>query len=176
VLAAQIREIDAEVIQVIDEHITGNPADGPLVAEALNRIFASSPRKSALHLCFGNYGGQTVHQHGNWARLIDFINMLNVDHVLLEMTRRGPEELAAMKDIKPGVGIGLGVIDVKTTVIETAEDVARSIEVAVTALGPGRLKYISPDCGFWMHKRSVADGKLNALVRGRDLYLADHVE
>src|SRR4051812_10245654 len=119
VLAAQLREIDAEVVQVIDEHVTGNPGDGPWVADALNRIFATSPRKSALHLCFGNYGGQVVHQ-GKWSQLIEFINMLHVDHVLLEMARRGPEELSAIKDIKPAIGIGLGVVDVKSTVIESA--------------------------------------------------------
>jgi 5-methyltetrahydropteroyltriglutamate--homocysteine methyltransferase len=27
---------------------------------------------------------------------------------------------------------------------------------------------VHPDCGFWMLKRSVADGKLGALVAGRD--------
>jgi 5-methyltetrahydropteroyltriglutamate--homocysteine methyltransferase len=37
-------------------------------------------------------------------------------------------------------------------------------------LGPGRVKYIHPDCGFWMLKRGIADGKIRALVKGRDLY------
>jgi len=33
------------------------------------------------------------------------------------------------------------------------------------------VKWIHPDCGFWMLKRSVADRKMAALVQGRDLYL-----
>ena len=37
-------------------------------------------------------------------------------------------------------------------------------------LGRGRVKYIHPDCGFWMLKRNIADGKIRALVSGRDLY------
>jgi 5-methyltetrahydropteroyltriglutamate--homocysteine methyltransferase len=37
-------------------------------------------------------------------------------------------------------------------------------------LGVGRVKYVHPDCGFWMLKRGIADGKIRALVRGRDLY------
>ncbi|HEY4328982.1 MAG TPA: methionine synthase [Phycisphaerae bacterium] len=172
VLAGQVRDIDAEVIQINEEHLPGNPADGPWVADALNRIFAVVRRKSALHMCFGNYGGQSVHQ-GRYADLIEFINMLHVDHVLVEMSRRGPEELAALRDIKPAIRIGLGVVDVKSTVMESAEEVARSIERAVQSLGPGRLQYVTPDCGFWMHKRSVAEGKMNALVRGRDLFLRD---
>ncbi len=38
------------------------------------------------------------------------------------------------------------------------------------AIGIGRVKYIHPDCGFWMLKRNMADGKIRALVAGRDLY------
>ena len=37
--------------------------------------------------------------------------------------------------------------------------------------GPGRVKWVHPDCGFWMQKRSVADRKMEALVAGRDKYL-----
>lgn len=51
------------------------------------------------------------------------------------------------------------------------EDIARSLERAEKALGPGRVRYIHPDCGFWMLKRSVADRKISALAKGRDLYL-----
>jgi len=38
-------------------------------------------------------------------------------------------------------------------------------------VGPGRVKWVHPDCGFWMLKRSIADRKMEALVRGRDKYL-----
>jgi 5-methyltetrahydropteroyltriglutamate--homocysteine methyltransferase len=172
VLASQIRDIDADVVQINEEQLPGNPADGLWAAEPLNRIFGIVARKSALHMCFGNYGGQTI-QSGQYTQLIDFINLLHADHVLLEMTRRSPEELAALKDIKPAIGIGLGVIDVKSTLIETPSEVARAIEHAEKILGPGRLKYVTADCGLWMHRRSVADGKMAALVRGRDLYLKD---
>ena len=48
---------------------------------------------------------------------------------------------------------------------------SRQIERAETMIGAGRVKYIHPDCGFWMVKRSVADRKIEALVLGRDKYL-----
>ena len=32
------------------------------------------------------------------------------------------------------------------------------------------MKYIHPDCGFWMLKRSIADAKIRALAQGRDLF------
>jgi len=40
----------------------------------------------------------------------------------------------------------------------------------VKTLGTERLRYVHPDCGFWMLQRSVADRKMRALVEGRNLF------
>jgi len=125
--------------------------------------------KAAVHLCFGNYGGQSV-QQGTWAKLIDYLNALHADHVVMECAHRPPEELAQLKALRPEIGLGLGVVDIKRTEVESAEDVARAIERAEKALGAGRVRYIHPDCGFWMLQRNMADGKIRALVTGRDLF------
>ena len=69
------------------------------------------------------------------------------------------------------IGIGLGVVDIKVNHIETPEEIARAIERAEKILGPNRVRYVHPDCGFWMLKRSIADRKIAALVEGRNLYL-----
>jgi 5-methyltetrahydropteroyltriglutamate--homocysteine methyltransferase len=66
--------------------------------------------------------------------------------------------------------MGLGVVDIKRTEVESADQVARTIESAERIIGPGRVKYIHPDCGFWMLKRNMADGKIRALAAGRDLF------
>ena len=63
-----------------------------------------------------------------------------------------------------------GVVDIKRTEIEKPDDIARAIERGEKTLGKGRVKYIHPDCGFWMLPRNVADGKIRALPAGRDLY------
>ena len=67
--------------------------------------------------------------------------------------------------------MGIGVVDVKVNHIETADQVALRIEQAEKALGAGRVKWIHPDCGFWMLKRSIADRKIAALTAGHDKYL-----
>ena len=58
-----------------------------------------------------------------------------------------------------------------TSMPEDRLQILRAIERAERVLGPGRVRYVHPDCGFWMLKRSVADRKIEALVRGRDLFL-----
>jgi hypothetical protein len=52
--------------------------------------------------------------------------------------------------------------------IETADEVAARIEAVEKKVGAGRVRWVHPDCGFWMLKRSIADRKMEALVRGRD--------
>jgi 5-methyltetrahydropteroyltriglutamate--homocysteine methyltransferase len=123
----------------------------------------------AVHLCFGNYGGQSI-QKGGWDKLMRYLNALHADHIVMETAHRPSEELATFRELRPQIGLGLGVIDVKATQIESPDAIARTIERAEALLGAGRIKYVHPDCGLWMLKRSIADGKIRALVAGRDLY------
>jgi 5-methyltetrahydropteroyltriglutamate--homocysteine methyltransferase len=169
-LAGQVAGLPCDCLQVDEANIPGNPADGAMAAKAINRVLCAFDGRRAVHLCFGNYGGQTV-QQGTWRALIAFLNALQVDHIVLEMAHRPPEDLEAMKDVDPRIRLGIGVIDVKVNHVETPEEIARRLEQAEHTLGPGRVAWIHPDCGFWMLKRSVADRKIQALVKGRDLYL-----
>jgi 5-methyltetrahydropteroyltriglutamate--homocysteine methyltransferase len=168
-LAEQVRHIDADVVQLDEANLPGNPSEWQWAAASINRVFDAVKTTAAVHLCFGNYGGQTI-QKGRWENLINYLNALHVDHVVMETAHRPADELEIFRELRPEIGFGLGVIDVKSTVIETAEEVARSIERAAKALGPDRIRYIHPDCGFWMLKRNIADGKTRAIVAGRDLY------
>ena len=171
VLAEQVKRIDADVIQVDEANLPGHPGEWKWAAAAINKVLRAVPKKAkaAVHLCFGNYGGQSI-QKGTWAKLMDYLNALEVDHVVMECAHRPPAELAVFKDLRKEIGFGLGVVDIKRTEIETPEEIARAIERAEKLLGTGRVKYIHPDCGFWMLKRNMADGKIRALVAGRDLY------
>jgi 5-methyltetrahydropteroyltriglutamate--homocysteine methyltransferase len=169
VLAEQVKYIDAEVIQVDEANLPGAADEWEWAAEAINRVLRAIPTTPAVHLCFGNYGGQTI-QKGGWDQLIRYLNALAVDHIVLENAHRPADELEVLKELRPEIGLGLGVVDIKQTVIETPDAIARAIERAERILGHGRVKFIHPDCGFWMLKRSIADGKIRALVQGRDLY------
>ncbi len=168
-LAEQVAHLDAEVIQIDEANLPGHPEEWEWAAEAANVVLSAVETTPAIHLCFGNYGGQSV-QSGTWAKLINFLNALKVDHIVMEMAHRPVAEVAAFKDLRPEIGIGLGVVDVKRTEVESADWIAKSLQRAAELLGRERIRYIHPDCGFWMLKRSIADAKIRALVEGRDLY------
>ncbi len=168
-LAEQIRLIDADVLQLDEANLPGSPDEAGWAADAINIMLDAVPGTPAVHLCFGNYGGQSI-QKGTWDALVGYMNKLHVDHLVLEFAFRGYKELERFGDLDERIGLGIGVIDIKTTVIESAEEVARRVETAASLIGEDRIRYIHPDCGFWMLPRSVADGKMRAIVEGRDLF------
>jgi 5-methyltetrahydropteroyltriglutamate--homocysteine methyltransferase len=169
ILRRQVEAIDAAVVQVDEANLPGSPQDAPWAAEAINRVLSGVRGLKAVHLCFGNYGGQTI-QKGLYRELLPFFNALDCDHLVLEFARRGFDELPVFRDLKPSIALGVGVVDIKDNEVETPDEIARRIDHAVKILGAERVRWVHPDCGFWMLQRSVADRKMRALVEGRDCY------
>jgi 5-methyltetrahydropteroyltriglutamate--homocysteine methyltransferase len=177
-LARQVAEIDPEVLQIDEANITGHPQEAEWAAEAINLVLdaAVQAKEKGVHLCFGNYGGQSI-QQGHWEQLMELINQLHCDHVLLEFAFRGYEELEFFRSgVDPRMGLGIGVVDVKSNTVESPELIASRVELATSKVGPDRIKWVHPDCGFWMNKRSIADRKIANLVRGRNLFLGTSEE
>src|SRR5262245_2440675 len=131
VLREQVQAIDAAVVQVDEANLSGTPGDGPLAAEAINHVLSGVRGEKAVHLCFGNYGGQTI-QTGFFRELLPFFNALTCDHLVLEFARRGYDELEVFRDLKPPISLGVGVIDIKDNEVESPTEVARHIDNAVT--------------------------------------------
>ena len=170
VLARQVKHLPCTCIQIDEANIPGNPDDAGIAAEAMNRVLDAIDVERAVHLCFGNYGGQTI-QKGTWESMLGFLNQLHCDHFILELAHRPESDLDVIKDVDKKYAIGIGVVDIKVNHVESAQEIAKRIEKAVSVLGPDRVQWVHPDCGFWMLKRSVSDRKIQALVQGRDLFL-----
>jgi 5-methyltetrahydropteroyltriglutamate--homocysteine methyltransferase len=169
VLRSQLERINADVIQLDEANISGHPEDQDWAAAAINHVFEGLRGERAVHVCFGNYAGQSV-QKGFWWDLMPFFNQLHASHLVLEFARRGYDELEAFRDLDRRIGLGIGVVDIKDNAIEAPDVIAQRIERAARVLGPDRLHYVHPDCGFWMLQRTIADAKMRSLVAGRNLY------
>ncbi len=170
VLRRQVADIDAAVVQVDEANLTGHPEDADWAHEPINHVLQAVRGQKGLHLCFGNYGGQSI-QKGYWRNLLPFLNRLDVDHLVLEFARRGYDELEVFRELRPGIALGLGVVDIKDNEVESPDLIAARLAHAVKVLGAERVRWVHPDCGFWMLSRSVADRKMAALVAGRDKFL-----
>lgn len=172
VLVKQIRQLKPSVLQIDEPHLPGHPEQAFLAAASTNRVLdaARDGVSRAVHLCFGNFGGQRI-QSGHYRQLIDYVNQLSCDHVVVETTRRQPEEVDALRDIDARIKLGVGVIDVKDLQVEEPDVVAKRIQSLADQLGADRIQFVHPDCGLQVLPRPVAEGKLRALVAGRDLFL-----
>jgi 5-methyltetrahydropteroyltriglutamate--homocysteine methyltransferase len=68
----------------------------------------------------------------------------------------------------PSKTVLLGVLDLSTHDIETAETVAARIRRALPFISPDRL-IVAPDCGLKYLPREVAFGKMKAMADGAAL-------
>ena len=169
-MAKQVAQLNADVIQLDEANLPGHPNEWEWALRAINIMLDAIPTTPAVHLCFGNYAGKRV-QDGTWDAMINYFNGLHADHVVLETKRRPKDEVEVLKEVDPKLGLGVGVVDIKSSVVESADEIARDLERIEKAVGIGRVKYIHPDCGFWMLDKQTTDAKIASIVKGRNLYL-----
>jgi 5-methyltetrahydropteroyltriglutamate--homocysteine methyltransferase len=146
------------------------PADFSALFNAAVEPVVSRVRLGA-HLCFGNYLGRPLARR-TYRPVLDAMLGFRVDELVLEFANREMAEVAILGEIAAaGRDVAAGVIDVKNSYIETANDVAERIDSVLSAgIPPERLTLV-PDCGFSQTARWMTRAKLGALVAGRDLVL-----
>jgi 5-methyltetrahydropteroyltriglutamate--homocysteine methyltransferase len=146
------------------------PADfSALVNEAVEPIRGRA--RLGAHLCFGNYLGRPLAKR-SYRPVLDVMLRFQVDELVLEFANRELSEIELIGDIAAaGRDVSVGVIDVKNSYLETPEDVAERTSRVLDAGVPTERLVLVPDCGFSQTIRSLALGKLKALVAGRDLVL-----
>ena len=74
-------------------------------------------------------------------------------------------EIGLWQELATERELAVGVIDVKSMYLETAQDVAERLRLALKHVAPNRL-WPTCDCGFSATPRSLARAKLQALVEG----------
>jgi 5-methyltetrahydropteroyltriglutamate--homocysteine methyltransferase len=161
----------ATIIQV-DEPSPAIHPDAPADFAALFNAAVEPARGRArlgAHLCFGNFLGRPLAPR-SYRPILPAMLRFDVDELVLEFANRELSEIGVLREIvDAGKDVAAGVIDVKSSYLETAPEVAARIEsILATGVVPDRLTLV-PDCGFSQTARHLAGPKLHALVDGRDL-------
>jgi 5-methyltetrahydropteroyltriglutamate--homocysteine methyltransferase len=166
-------EAGADIIQ-IDEPSPAIHPDAPADFSALfNEAVAPIARRARLgaHLCFGNYLGRPLAKR-TYRPVLGAMLGFRVDELVLEFANREMAEVEILGEIAAaGRHVAAGVIDVKNSWIETADDVAERVDIVLGAGVSTDDLTLVPDCGFSQTPRAQARAKLRALVAGRDLVL-----
>jgi 5-methyltetrahydropteroyltriglutamate--homocysteine methyltransferase len=194
----ELADIGVDIIQ-LDEFVWPYGM-GDWEIEALNATVKGVDAQIWVHTCWGNYGGTPAYvsyqgdaehvEGGIYA--IDkrpkgvsetpdrasscFPKVLEADIDVLnfEVGRCGPSDLKSLLDhnwTKPFVA---GVIDVKSLITETADEVADRIRACLEFVPIERLG-VTTDCGLPNMPRMIAQNKLKALADGAAIVREEHL-
>ncbi len=161
----------AAIIQVDEPSAAIHPSAGADFASLLNEALAPARGRARLgaHLCFGNFLGRPLAPR-TYRPILDAMLGFHVEELVLEYANREMSEVDVLRDIADaGRDVAVGVIDVKNSYVETADDVAHRTELVLDAGVPAARLTLVPDCGFSQTARHLAVAKMRALVAGRDL-------
>lgn len=188
----ELADMGCDIIQV-DEFVWPYGM-GDWEVEVLNAAIEGVNCQFWVHTCWGNYSGTPGYfpndderEFGAWVldqrptaapaperahAIFPHVLDANIDALNYEVGRTGTEDLQPLKDHSWNKDFVAGVIDVKSTVTETADEVADRIR-AVLKFVPAEKLGLSTDCGLINLPRMIGAGKLRALADGAAIVRAE---
>jgi 5-methyltetrahydropteroyltriglutamate--homocysteine methyltransferase len=162
--ARALAEAGAELLQIDEPFLAGYPEDVRVAVEAINIVTYGVDVTWGLHVCYGNRYARPSWE-GHYDFLFPAVLDANVHQLILEFGRKGYEDLHVIQQLGWDRALGLGVVDVKTEQVESADLIAQRISKALETFPADKL-IINPDCGLRNLPAAVARSKLAAMVEG----------
>ena len=146
---------------------TNNPDDYKWVRESIEAMCDGVDAKIGWHFCFGNAWGNDIlsgtFPEGYQTVLPHYWNTEGIDEFVLDYANRNMAGVEFLKNCPKDKGIQLGVLDIRTTMIEPPNMIADRVRQALKVLSPEQLT-LSTDCGMKPLPRMVARMKLKNLA------------
>ena len=152
----------------------GDPAEELEFAVSLmNRVLEGFRGATfGLHICRGNWSqNETILLRGNYGPLREYLEKMNLNQLVLEYATERAGDVMKFGD----KSLGLGVVNPRTTSVETPAEILSSVNKALEYYQPQQI-YLNPDCGFGTFSNSpvntdeLAQQKMRAIVAAaRDL-------
>jgi 5-methyltetrahydropteroyltriglutamate--homocysteine methyltransferase len=160
---AEVRDLfaaGADVVQIDEPYLQARPdAARAYGLAALNAALDGVTGTTAVHLCFGY--AAIIHERPEGYSFLPELAGCPVHQISIE-TAQSNLDLGVLADLSDKTII-LGVIDLSTPEVETAEVVAARVRRAYDRLPPAQL-VIAPDCGMKYLPRESAFGKMRAMA------------
>lgn len=189
-----LREVDALGVDFIQlDEFTWPYGFEDWAIEAFNRAVEGVKARIIVHVCWGNWGGTPAYLPDETAKAGEIFDLTkrrgkppeatasvipkayqaNISVLNLESCGRRGDDMSGLEVMRahplpPNVCFWAGVIDVKSTITETAEQVASRIRRLLEVIPADRLG-VTTDCGLILLQRYIAVDKLHALVQGTAL-------
>ena len=147
--------------------------------ELINQVVADVPlHRTAIHVCRGNWTrDESAALSGDYLPLVPTLKALNVGNYLLELCTPRAGEMEALKDLPQDRRVGIGLVNPKTEIVESLEEIIAKAKKAADLFGADRI-FLNPDCGFATFADNpvcssrLAEAKLSALARAAEILRA----
>ena len=147
--------------------------------ELINQVVDDAPlERTAIHICRGNWTrDESAALSGDYHPLVPTLKALKVGNYLLELCTPRAGEIEALKELPQDRRIGIGLVNPKTEIVESLEEIVAKAKSAADLFGADRI-FLNPDCGFATFADNpvcsarLAEAKLTALARAAEILKA----
>ncbi len=162
---AEIKDLfvaGADVVQLDEPYMQARPEKArEFGLRALNRALEGVEGETAVHICFGY--AAIIHVRPSGYSFLPELAGCTAHGISIE-TAQSKLDCSVLKKL-PEKKIILGVLDLSTPKVETAEEVAARIRRALPHCPAERI-IVAPDCGLKYLPRASAFGKIEAMAKG----------
>ena len=146
---------------------TDDPKDYEWIADVMAQCVDGVDAKVAWHFCFGNAWGNALSGifPTGYKTVLPYFYDVPIDQFVLDFANREMVDVDILKELPEDKEVAIGVLDIRTTQIESPEQVADRIRKVIAVVPPERV-YLTTDCGMKPLPRIVAKMKLKALADG----------
>jgi 5-methyltetrahydropteroyltriglutamate--homocysteine methyltransferase len=149
---------------------TGNEEDYKWIGEVIAECCDGVDARIGWHFCFGNAWGNRLagfFQQG-YETVLPYFSDVPIDEFVLDFANRDMVDVDCLKSVPDNIDVAIGVLDIRTSMIETPQEIADRIRKVIAVVPPERV-VLTTDCGLKPLARMVAKMKLKALVDGANI-------
>jgi 5-methyltetrahydropteroyltriglutamate--homocysteine methyltransferase len=167
IVAAGAKFIQIEDLGAWLPLFTNNKEDYKWIADVIAQCIDGVNAKIAWHFCYGNAWGNSLASliTAGYSAVLPHFYHLPIDQFVLDFANREMADIDCLKSLPKDKEVQIGVLDIRTSIIETPEHVAERIRKILKVV-PAERVYLSTDCGMKPLPRMVAKLKLKALADG----------
>jgi 5-methyltetrahydropteroyltriglutamate--homocysteine methyltransferase len=148
---------------------TGDKNDYKWIREVIEQCCDGVDAKIGWHFCFGNAWGNDIlsesFPEGYQTVLPHFFETAGIDEFVLDYANREMNGIEFLKNLPKNKGVQVGVLDIRTSMIESPKKIAGRIRKVLEHVSPEQVT-LSTDCGMKPLARMVSKLKLRALSDG----------
>jgi 5-methyltetrahydropteroyltriglutamate--homocysteine methyltransferase len=118
----------------------------PGALAAIHRVAEGLRAEVHLHCCHSVYKRQSD-VVGDYKPILPRLREARIDRINLEFAYAGTGDAGDLELLPPHLGVGMGVVDVRTERLQTVEEIEALGAAGAARIAPERIA-LNPDCGF----------------------------